>query len=406
MIENTADQYSLPLSPRFLCPFLGKRYDADTYSAVRDLPNYCHKTNPAAPVSIEHQVLACTAEEYMHCPVFLATQPPVLPAEWLNSDAVTEVKKVSQRRTTLRSLTYAGIGLVAIILLVIIYRGWFSGSAAEVVVSQATNTSTSTRTITSTPSRVPSRTVHASATQAVTPTLNSSQTQEAIFLMQTATAAAGQSTQPSPAPADTQAPTATLTNCTAQIFPPVYSPAVFHPPLVVMYGSQPFLIKWKVVNTSADCTWTSMQLLTVVNDEPKMLSMMPPNRQQPVIDEEFVIRDDRYAPVNLVKPGEVVTIVIQINALSLISSNGKIDRFCDMIVNGQLVPGGKLIALQEQWAVVVIPTRTPTTVILPTREPPPPGRSATPGGPTPVAPTSTVALPPTAVVTDTVAPPP
>jgi hypothetical protein len=187
--------------------------------------------------------------------------------------------------------------------------------------------------------------------------------------MQTETATASQPTQLAVVSTDTQPPEATLTTCDVQIFPPVYSPAVNRPPLKVTYGDKPFLIKWKVVNTSADCDWTTMQLLTVVDGQPKLLSMMPPGRVQPVIDEEFVIRDERYIPVNRVDPGQTVTIVIQIDARDLVRNNGKIDRFCDMIVNGQLIPGGKLIALQEHWAVVIVSTWTPPAVV--TATPPP-----------------------------------
>jgi hypothetical protein len=94
-----SDLDSPPLSPSFLCPYLGKRYDAETYSAVRDLPNYCHKAAPNAPVSIEHQIVVCTTEGYKDCPVFLAIQPPVLlnGSIWIR---FLEVRKAAGRGST------------------------------------------------------------------------------------------------------------------------------------------------------------------------------------------------------------------------------------------------------------------------------------------------------------------
>jgi hypothetical protein len=65
---------SLPGAPAFLCSYLGLLNDGETYSANSDIPNYCQKTRPAAPVSLDHQILTCTTADYLNCPIYMAAQ--------------------------------------------------------------------------------------------------------------------------------------------------------------------------------------------------------------------------------------------------------------------------------------------------------------------------------------------
>jgi hypothetical protein len=309
---NSNNSINLPISPCFLCPYLGMRYDADTFSAEVVFPNFCHKAMPEAPVSLERQQLTCLSEEFKNCPVFIDSEPHSLPAEWINIDAFEEIKEARQQRFFKLILIIATIVIVSMISILIIYRGLLTGSETQNSVAQISST----------------------------PWLN-------------------------------HLSTATLSSCTVQILAPVYSPPVLHPPLVVIYGFSPFLVKWTVTNTSADCVWSTIKLLTTLNGQPRTLNMMPTNRSLPVIDEEFAIFDKNNQPLTQVDPGQKVTFSIQIGGLDLLSSDGKIVRFYDMLVNGQSVPSGKLIVYQEQWVSVTLPTetRTQTITIPPTVTP-------------------------------------
>ncbi len=161
----------------------------------------------------------------------------------------------------------------------------------------------------------------------------------------------------------------TSNNCTAMVLAPEYSPKHFYPPSIIVYDSRPFLVTWPVVNTSEDCVWSTLQLLSMVNGQLKTLNLMPPDHSLPAIDAEFAIWDKNDLPMSQVNPRQRVTISIQINGLDLVSSNGKIDRSFDLIVNGQLAAGGKLIAQQSQWVVVHLPSETPTITYTPSKTP-------------------------------------
>ncbi len=180
----------------------------------------------------------------------------------------------------------------------------------------------------------------------------------------------GSVTQVSSTPRLTYQSAAKYSNCTAMVLAPEYSPKDSYPPSIVIYNSSPLLIKWPVVNTSSDCVWSTLQLLTVVDGQPKTLNMMPSNHSQPIINEEFAIWDTSNLPVSQVNPRQRVTISIQFNGLDLISSNGKIDRSFDMVVNGQLIVSAKLIARKNQWVMVILPTETPVITAIITAETP------------------------------------
>jgi hypothetical protein len=159
------------------------------------------------------------------------------------------------------------------------------------------------------------------------------------------------------------------TKCTAIVLAPEYSPKHFYPPSIIIYDSRPFLITWAVVNTSEDCTWATLQLLTEVDGQPKTLNIMPPGRKLPMIDEEFAMYDKDNLPVDHVNPRQRVTITVQIDGLDLVSSNGKIDRTFDMIIKEQIVEGGRLVAQQSQWVVLIMPSNTPTITPIPSVTP-------------------------------------
>jgi hypothetical protein len=382
-LPDPPEDEPLPISPKFLCPFLAVRFDTETYSAISDRPNYCHKAGPIAPVSIEHQVHVCTTEEYESCPVFFSPEKINLPRAWVNQDAVMVVKKATWQRMQRRLLAYLGISLVFLLVVGYIYRGWISElfNPADQALAQNNPTTTLTLTLTPAPSLSLTSTRAPTHIHTYTPDAAATQTQEAFWQAQTATAAslltpslAATSAESTPSPS----PNPNAGDCevdwanalTVQIQDPTFWPKVSDPPAQIVYGSQAFLVKWRVTNTSSTCTWNFLQLMTTIANEPRLLTLMTANRDQPLIDQEFALRDDRNYLLNQLNPGQSATIVLQIDGMSLFRSQGMFDKTCELIVNGHLLPAGKLIASPNMWVIVVVstPTFTPEPV-LPTRAP-------------------------------------
>ena len=127
---------SLPVSPKFLCPFLGVREDADTYSASSDLPNYCHKARPVGPLTIDCQLSVCCTEAFERCPIYTSEKPRSLPPEWLRH-FVHHKKKWNLRKAA----AYILPGLVLIALISVLYRDRFSFFLAFASAPSATPTS-------------------------------------------------------------------------------------------------------------------------------------------------------------------------------------------------------------------------------------------------------------------------
>ncbi len=351
----------LPVSPAYLCPFLGKHYDPETYSAVLELPNYCHKANPIAPVTLEHQIFACTSVEYKNCPVFMDPRPRRLPPEWLNLAAVPARSNLSWQRL----LIYIGIGLVVLVAAVLIFTGKLPFfSTANLPVVQATNTPTLTLVPTDTATLTGTPTQRPTAVQTPSPDLMGTQTQDAS--MRTQTVSAQSILTSSPLPGDqTQAALATANGCSVLVSGPEYLPPHTDPPLFIDYGSRPFLLKWHLTNTSQNCYWNEIQLLTTVANQPKLLVMMTINRDQPLVNVEFALRDQQNHLLNQVIPGQTVILVIQISGLELWNNGGRLDQSYDLLINGNLLPEGHMQAVLDRWVTVIMPSKTSTATLTP-----------------------------------------
>jgi len=394
-LSNLTESNDLPVSPAVICPFLGELYDATTYSANDVVPNYCHKAHPVAPVNLDHQILVCLSEEYKNCLVFTNPNSRPLPIEWLNKEEAAPVGWAKWKTP----LMIAGIGLICILLLgAFLFRGRLFGASTPVAIQDALTTSptamlitdTDTPTDTETPTILPTGTD--TATLEPTATTTATATLDPSFLTQTSAAflALTQQTQTQTTTSTDQCESDWANQLTVTIFDPVYSPKHLDPPLTILFGTMPFLVRWQVQNTSKTCTWNSVQLQTTISNQNKILTLMPAAHVQPYIDSEFAMRDPDMNLLSQVQPGQTVIISIQIDGMTLVDSGGAFDKTCNLIVNGHLLPAGGLHANVATWAIVQVPA-TLTMTPIPRVAPPVPSSTALP-------PTNT-ALPPTVIPT-------
>jgi hypothetical protein len=373
----------LPVSPRHLCPYLAVRFDTETYSSISDRPNFCHKAKPIAPVSIDHQLQVCTTLEYEYCPIFTSPEPMAMLTPWVNEDVkIFSLQDIRQRVQDLlqgRTLIFAGVALVTLILVAIICRGLLAGIqwTGSTPVAQEQPTATFTETFTEEPSLTPTltQTLSPTLTETATPDLASTQTFEAVMLQQTVDAATQIALASAPPPEQSPTTNPAAGDCdldwenalTVEIQDPTFLPEVTDPPQYVVYGTRAFLVKWVITNTSPKCTWSSIFLMTVKNNETQLLNLMIVRRDQPLIDIEFALRDSNYQLLNRLDPGQTATVVIQIDGLEVLANQGYFERNLQLLVNGHMLPNRVLAAKVNVWAYVLRSTRTPTTAPLPTR---------------------------------------
>jgi LysM repeat protein len=140
--HDDPDSTSLPMVPKCLCPNLGTYSDPETYSASLDIPNYCLKSSPPAPVSAEHQVLTCCSEDYKNCPIYKSDHPLPLPLEWLNLEFIERLNRRKRRHA--RKYLTAGFLMLLVLGLILAPRLVGMLSKPTVVVRAATRTLTPT----------------------------------------------------------------------------------------------------------------------------------------------------------------------------------------------------------------------------------------------------------------------
>ena len=236
-------------------------------------------------------------------------------------------------------------------------------------------TAAPTETNTDTPTIAPTDTFTATATPTTTLTV----TPEPFMLTQTAAAilASTQQTPTQTATGSDLCETDWQNQLSVQVFDPEYSPKHLDPPLTIVYGTMPFLIRWQVQNTSKTCTWNAVKLQTPLGGQNKILTLMEADHVQPYINMEFALRDKVMNNLTQVKPGQTVVISIQIDGYALVDSGGKIDRTCDLIVNGHLLPAGTMKASLATWVIVQLPTTSTPTSTSPSGGPPQTNATAT-----------------------------
>src|SRR5450759_2202427 len=364
------------VSPTVKCPFLGIQNDPMTYSANIDIPNYCHTSRSLVPVSIEYQISSCTSSNYQNCPVFSSSKRRPLPSKFINRDVTKNYTElVSWRSPWVWVIAFICICLVALVIGGYAFRSNLFGSSP--LSTQPVVEKTGTRTLivimppTDTPTSLPTR-AHTS-----TPETEITQTQQAIFQMETVQADEAQKTGTASTLMidQTQTEVAYASRCetdwenqlTVLVTDPVYSPIQSDLPPVITYGSIPFLVTWNVKNTSPDCSWTSIQFQTQLSNETRTFELMSADRIYPIINKEFSMKDQANRLVNQVDPGQTVSILIQVDGLELIGSFGEINKSFTLLVNGHLLPAGKLTAILNKWVIVKMPTKTPQPKPAPTK---------------------------------------
>jgi hypothetical protein len=363
------DTVYLPVTPQYLCPFLGTQFDAATYSATDSAPNYCHRANPAAAVNSSHQIFTCTAKGYCDCPVYTNHSRLPLPVEWASHNVIEQKQSQPSRLESWPLFALMGIIIVILVIWLIASQNRTPGQVISAidtptkafVIPTVTSTVTDTATLTYTP------TIQPSSTLTSTSTPDSTLTRQAEPAL-TASAQSIQQTQTEANLPANQTQTALVSHegCNLSVSEPTYLPVKRDPPTSFIYGRRPFLIKWQITNTSQSCKWLLVRLQVSTASGSKLLLPMSPEKDQPAIDQEYAMRDENYELVDQVFPGQTVTFVIQINGLEIIRNNGKIERTINLLINGHLISDPKLTANIDQWVIVLTSTSTPGQTRIPT----------------------------------------